>query len=324
VRRSSLVRLVASAVLAATVAATGLVAASGSSQAATQHFYKFRPYYISIGDSYSVGYQNPALGNTSGFTGYVAGKEKLTLENFGCGGATTSSLFTQIGCPAGASAATNGVPYPTTNQVAAAIAFINAHPGEVALVTVSISGNDVTSCAAGSNPIPCVLAASSAITTNVTNLVSQLDAALTANSDTNAHIVGITYPDVILGNYLVPLSAPNPTLAALSVVAFDAIINPALNTAYTSVARGAFVNVTSAPYKKATAGDDTGTFDTTTGAYTGPTAHLPSFGRSVPAAVDEVCTLTWYCDSANLFDIHANTRGYHFIGKLIVAKLGTL
>ncbi len=66
--------------------------------------------YVSLGDSYSVGYQNPTLGNTAGFTGYVAKREKLQLENFGCGGATTTSLFTQIGCPPGSSAATTGCP----------------------------------------------------------------------------------------------------------------------------------------------------------------------------------------------------------------------
>jgi len=30
----------------------------------------------------------------------VAKKEKLTLENFGCSGATTTSIFAQTGCPA--------------------------------------------------------------------------------------------------------------------------------------------------------------------------------------------------------------------------------
>ena len=306
------------------MATTALVAIPGSSGAATQHGSQFKPYYVSMGDSYSVGYQNPTLGNTKGFTGYVAGKEKLQLENFGCGGATTASLFSQIGCPAGASAATDGVPYPTTNQVDAAVAFIAAHPGQVNLVTVSIGGNDVTSCAAGSNPIPCVAAAATSIQTNVTALVTDLDTALTANGDSAAHIVGITYPDVILGDYVAPAGSTNPVLAAESQLAFDALINPTLNTAYTSVARGAFVNVTSAPYKLATAGDDTGTFDLTTGAFTGPTTNLSGVGKGVPVPVAEVCKITWYCAPATFGDIHANTKGYNFIGGLIVAKLATL
>jgi len=322
-RSRSVSALIATGALALGVAGAAF-AGAGTSSAASQQGHKFRPYYISLGDSYSVGYQNPVLGNTSGFTGYVARKQKLQLENFGCGGATTTSLLTQLGCAPGASAATDAVPYPTTNQVDAAVGFIAAHPGQVSLVTISISGNDVTHCATVVDTVGCVLAATTTIQSNVATAVSTLDAALTANGDTAAHIVGITYPDVILGDYVAPIGSTNAKLAALSVLAFDAFINPALNTAYTSVARGAFVNVTSAPYKLATAGDGTGTFDTSTGAYTGPTTKLPGFGKSVPVAVAEVCTLTWYCDSTYFGDIHANTKGYNFIGGLIVAKLATL
>ncbi|HEY4928636.1 MAG TPA: SGNH/GDSL hydrolase family protein [Acidimicrobiales bacterium] len=321
-RRRPLLSLALAGAVTASMAAVGLVASPGVSTAAKAA----KPIYISMGDSYSVGYQNPTLGNTRGFTGYVAGKERLQLENFGCGGATTSSLFTQVGCPAGASAATHGVAYPTSDQVDAVLAYIGASAnfGKVQLVTVSIGGNDVTSCVAGSNPIPCVETAAATIETNVTNLVSDLDTALGANGDTSAHIVGITYPDVILGLYVAPVGATNPVLAAESTIAFDDLINPTLNTAYTSAARGAFVDVTNAPYKKATAGDDTGTFNAVTGAYSGPTTTLRGFGRGVPAPVAEVCTITWFCNPLTFGDIHANNRGYNLIGSLIVAKLATL
>ncbi|HEX7443878.1 MAG TPA: SGNH/GDSL hydrolase family protein [Acidimicrobiales bacterium] len=318
--RRPLLSLVMAGVVTASVAAVGLLATPAVSTAKAA-----RPLYISMGDSYSVGYQNPTLGNTKGFTAYVAMKEKLQLENFGCGGATTSSLFTQIGCPPGASAATDAVAYPSTDQVDAVLSYIAqpANFGKVQLVTVSISGNDVTACANNANPIPCVQAAQATIETNVGNLVSELDAALTANGDTTAHIVGITYPDVILGDYVMPVGATNPVLAALSKLAFDALINPALNTEYMSVARGGFVNVTSAPYGKAIAGDDTGAFDLTTGAYTGPMSKLTGFGM-VPAPVAEICTLTWYCNASTFGDIHANSKGYHFIGKLIVTEISKL
>ena len=231
--RRSLLALALSTAVIASVAA-GLVATPGVSTAA-RAARPAKPIYISMGDSYSVGYQNPTLGNTRGFTGYVAAKEKLQLENFGCGGATTSSLFTQIGCPAGAAAATDGVAYPTTDQVDAVLAYIAqpANFSKVQLVTVSIGGNDVTSCAVESDPIPCVETADATIQTNVTSLVDDLDAALTANGDTSAHIVGITYPDVILGDYIAPVGATDPVLAAVSTIAFDDLINPTLNTAYT-------------------------------------------------------------------------------------------
>ena len=313
-------------VLAATVAAgAGLTAVAVAAAPDVSGAATSKPIYISMGDSYSVGYQNPTLGNTTGFTGYVATMKHLQLKNFGCGGATTSSLFTQLGCPAPNSAATDAVPYPGVDQVDAVLNYIgeSAHYGKVALVTVSIGGNDVTSCAAGPNPIPCVVAANTTIESNVTALVADLHTALVTNGDAPAHIVGTTYPDVILGDDVAPVGSTNPVLAAQSVFAFDGLINPTLSTAYTSQTDGAFVNVTSAPYGKAKHGDDTGTFNVTTGVFTGPTTTLAGFGK-VPVPVAEVCTITWYCKPATFGDIHANSTGYAFIGKLIVAKLASL
>src|ERR1700693_134898 len=48
-------------------------------------------FYLSLGDSYAVGFQpQPSPGGaTSGYTAVVAKKLKMTLVNFGCGGATT-------------------------------------------------------------------------------------------------------------------------------------------------------------------------------------------------------------------------------------------
>jgi len=302
------------------LAGVGLAASPGVSSA-----HAAKPLYISMGDSYSVGYQNPTLGNTKGFTGYVAGKEHDQLENFGCGGATTASLFSQTGCPADASAATDAVAYPTTDQVDAVVDYIGeaANYGKVALVTVSIGGNDVTACALQPDPISCVGAAATSIQTNVTNLVGDLDAALTANGDTSAKIVGITYPDVLLGDYVAPVGGTDPVLAAQSAEAFDFVINPTLQAAYTSVARGAFVNVTTARYGKATAGLNTDAYNYTTGAVTGPTTTLKGVGKDVPAAVAEVCTITWYCNASTFGDIHANSKGYAFIGKLITKELAS-
>ena len=256
----------------------------------------------------------------------MAKKKQYLLENFGCGGATTGSLFTQIGCPPGSSAATHAVPYPTSSQVQAVLAFIAApaNSGKVKLVTVSIGGNDVTGCAFSPDPIGCVSVAAAGIRQNVTSLVTQLDSALTSNGDTSAHIVGITYPDVFLGDYVAPVGSTNRQRAIQSKLAFDYLINPALKKAYSGVTRGTFVNVTRAPYGVASAGADTGSFDNTTYAYTGPRAPLQGFVNAVPAPVVEVCTITWYCDPSTFGDIHANTKGYNFIGGLIVARLAKL
>jgi lysophospholipase L1-like esterase len=315
-RSRSVMSIALSAVVVASVAAIGLMAVPGTSQAATKHVKKAPVYYLSLGDSYSIGYQPPSATNPTGdpngspgYTAYVAKKKKMTLEQFGCGGATTSSIVNAIGCPDYGSS--DVVEYPTTTQEAAALAFINnpANAGEVGLITISIGGNDVTSCANASGGdtgiLGCIETADTGITTNVTSLVSSLDSALTANGDT-APVIGLTYPDVILGDWVFPTGATNQSLAGLSTTAFDALINPTLQAAYGGA--GNFVNVTQAPYKEATAGDDT---PLTT------LKNLRPYGK-IPAAVAEICQITYFCSQGN---IHANTGGYTFIGKLIVAHL---
>jgi lysophospholipase L1-like esterase len=307
---------------AASVVLVGLMAAPGVSQA--KPVKRAAPLYdLSLGDSYSVGYQTPAVQDGPGYTDEVAEREHLQLENFGCGGATTTSLVATIGCK-GSQEAGHAVRYPSTTQEQAALHFIAEHPKQIGLITISIGGNDVTDCAnAPAGAIGCVLAAKNTILTNVDKLVTDLNTALTKDGDT-AKLVGLTYPDVILGDDVYPVGATDPTLAALSVTAFDSLINPTLRAAYTSVPNGSFVNVTSAPYVKgsiaATAGDDTGSWNDSTGVYTGPTTRLRPFGRSVPESVAEVCHLTYYCSISD--DIHPDSEGYTFITSLILADLG--
>jgi hypothetical protein len=273
-------------------AATGGVA--GAAGAATRS--ESKSYYVSLGDSYSVGYQ-PGKGSTFGYTGYVAARTHLALVNFGCGGATTGSILDAVGCPAALSAKFGRVSYPTTTQASAAEAFIRAHAGHIGLVTVSIGGNNVTACASASSPISCVGTAVTGINTDVTALA----AALRMAAGPKVPIIGTTYPDVILGSYVYPsqpATASRIALAKESVVAFRALINPALQKAYGS-AGGRFVDVTMA----------TGAYGSLT-----KTTTLNPYG-SIPVPVAKVCTLTWFCAQGN---IHAKTVGYNLIGKLIV------
>jgi lysophospholipase L1-like esterase len=274
-------------------ALTGVLSTSQGAQAAT----KSKAYYVSLGDSYSVGYQ-PGRGSTPGYTVVVAKATGLTLVNFGCGGATTTSLVASVGCPDVLPHTAGGVTYPTTTQEAAAVAFLTAHRGQIGLITVSIGGNDVTACASQANPISCVATAVTGIRTNVTNLATTLRTA----AGPGVPIIGLTYPDVILGSYVYPkhpASASALSLAKLSVVAFKSLINPALAKAYGS-ANGTLVDVTKA-----------------TGAYVPltRTVHSRAYG-TIPAAVASVCTLSWFCAQGN---IHATTRGYTLIGTLVVA-----
>ncbi len=284
--------------VAAALAAAGLVALSGAAQAGAA-----KPtYYVSVGDSYSVGYQ-PGVGATTGYAGYVAKKTHLTLANFGCGGATTTSIIDTVGCPDVLPHTAGAHLYPTTTQAAAAEAFITAHREQIGLITVSIGGNDVTACATQATPIPCVGTAVTSIEKNVTTLATGLRAA----AGPRVPIIGLTYPDVLLGAYVYPAqpaTAPRMALASESAVAFKSLINPALAKAY-AAAGGAFVDVTAA-----------------TGAYTPltTTVTVAPYG-TIPRAVARVCTLTWYCAVGN---IHATSEGYAFIGKLVAARYATL
>ena len=276
-------------------AALGILSPSTTAQAAAS---KSPTYYVSLGDSYSVGYQ-PGLGATPGYTVYVADKTRLQLVNFGCGGATTTSVVATVGCPDPLPHTTGAVLYPTTTQAAAAEAFLTAHRGHIGLITVSIGGNDVTACAAQANPISCVGTAVTGISNNVTALAG----ALRSSAGPRVPLIGLTYPDVILGAYVYPSQPPTASrlsLAKLSVVAFRALINPALAKAYSS-AGGRLVDVTAA-----------------TGAYTPltRTVRLHPYG-TIPVPVATVCTLTWFCSQGN---IHAKTTGYTLIGKLVVAR----
>jgi lysophospholipase L1-like esterase len=284
--------------LAALVAALSLLALPAAAQAA-----QAKPsYYVSLGDSYAAGYQrfSPTDAKTTrdGFAYQLVGKArkrgyKLKLVNFGCGGETTISILTRktkcLGLGPG------GVDYAGVTQATAAERFLRKHRGKVALITVSIGGNDVTACAREADPVACVGPAMEKVKANGKKLLKRLRKA----AGPKTRIVGITYPDVILGAWVG--ENPNQDLAKLSVVAFQSLLNPALKEMYESVG-GKFVDVTKA-----------------TGAYTPleQTTTLAPYGE-IPVAVAEVCKLTAYCAYR---DIHPNAKGYALIADLIAKAL---
>jgi len=110
------------AAAAVSVGALGLVPGHGVAGAAPAGHTakKATVYYISMGDSYSQGYQTPTNSGGPGYTDKVAKKAHMSLVNFGCGGATTTSLLTVLGCP-GSQEPTYGMPYPGITQEAAVL-----------------------------------------------------------------------------------------------------------------------------------------------------------------------------------------------------------
>jgi lysophospholipase L1-like esterase len=268
-----------------------------AAQAAVKHHQPTR-YYVSLGDSYASGYQ-PTHGNTlHGYANQLLPlarhrRDRLQLVNFGCAGATTTSIIHSHGCPK-AARAIHGPAFHGRTQAAAAERFMRAHRGRIGLVTVSIGGNDVTACARDSDPFGCVNKAIASIKKNVKTLMRGVRKA----AGPKAEIVGLTYPDVILGEWVA--QPPNQGLAKVSVGAFKSLINPALKARYKAV-HGKFVDVTAK-----------------TGAYGSldDMTTLAPYG-SIPVPVAKVCTLTFFCERG---DIHPHTSGYALIAKLI-AKL---
>jgi len=261
-------------------------------------------YYVSLGDSYPAGNQPTpsALSHkdTNGFAYQVvklarAKGYRLDLLNFGCGGATTTSVLQQIGCFVN-SPGPDTTSYPTQTQEAAASRFISRHRGHIGLISVSVGGNDLLECDTAAQLLACANGVVKVVKRNLTVFLG----ALRHSAGPGVPIVGTTYPDIFLGSYLAP-SASQKSLAVESVTEFRSLFNPTLKAAYTSVG-GYFVDVTKA-----------------TGAYT-PFSQTTSYGRfrKVPVAVANACVLTYYC---RLGDVHPTTPGYKVIAQLIVASL---
>jgi lysophospholipase L1-like esterase len=282
------------------LAVVSLIVFAPGAQAATK---PAKQYFLSMGDSYSVGYQD-SVGHTTRHgpadqllplarkRGY-----RFKLVNLGCGGATSGSMLTQKGCPADSRAP--GAPdYPGKTQVQAAVAFMRKHPGKVGLVTISIGGNNVTPCIPRADRLACVRTTMKTVRENVTTIVKRLRAA----GGKKVRIVGSTYPDVVLGAWVRTdvFGSQAQTIATESLTAFAQSINPDLRKAYAS-AGGKFVDVTRA-----------------TGAY-GPfvTTQQPPYGE-IPVPVAKVCKLTYFCSQLG---IHMTTPGYHIIAKLEAATL---
>ena len=262
-----------------------------------------KQFYLSLGDSYAVGYQGDVKKTThNGFADQLVplARKKgyaFTLVNQGCGGATTTSMLQQKGCPALA-LAPGAANYPNQTQVQAAVAFVKKYRARMGLVTISIGGNDVDKCIPQADPLPCVANNMKGAVKNLESIVRQLRRA----GGPGIRIVGTTYPDVVLGAWVRQdvFGANAFNLATTSLTAFDKYINPGLRKAYKS-GNAKFVDVT-------TATGAFGPFDTST---------LAPYG-TVPTPVAKACRLTFFCQ---FLDIHMRTPGYGIIAKLIAGTL---
>ncbi len=201
-------RIVSGIGAVAAIAALSLPSVATAAKKPSAQGKKAAPqFYVSLGDSYASGYQPPAAGAAAGNTreGFVyqlpalAARRgwKLRVVNFACGGATTTSILEQKDCPP-AALGPGAKGYGGKTQIQAAEAFLKKNRAKVGLVTVSIGGNDVTACVQQPDPVGCVALAQPKLVRNVTTLTRRLRKA----AGPKVRIVGTTYPDVILGTWL--------------------------------------------------------------------------------------------------------------------------
>lgn len=254
--------------------------------------------FVSIGDSYAAGYQpvSASAGRTdrSGFAYRVtAGLGDVSLANFGCVGVTVSGFLSDPGCAPGA-LGPDGIAYPDESQAAAALHYVAEHRDEIAGISVIIGGNDVRPCFESADALACA----PGVVQHLQERLGPFLVALRQAAGPSVRIVGLTYPDVVLGEYL----HGRGEVAAQSLGLFREALNPALELAY-AAADVRFVDVTAL-----------------TGAY-GPAAAtkpLAPYG-AVPPAVYDVCRYTFVCRYG---DVHPTDAGYEVIADAVLEALG--
>lgn len=164
-------------------------------------------YYVSLGNSISFGYQ-PDDNLTQGFTDDLFADLKpanvTDLENFACGGESSTTMF-QGGCQF--RFATH-VSY-TGPQLDAVINFIKQHPGRVNPLTLEIGANDV---------LPDFNSGSCSVGPNADSDLAQLDANLTGTVlkrlvDAIKTSAGHRSADLVLLNYYNPFAKDCPDSA---------------------------------------------------------------------------------------------------------------
>jgi lysophospholipase L1-like esterase len=184
------------------------------------------PYYLALGDSLAVGVQPDAAGQLrSTHQGYADDLyafyrqflPNLQLVNLGCSGETTTSMITgqQTRCE-----------YDAGSQLNDAVAFLDAHPHQVLLITIDIGGDNLLACLRLDSPIDpaCVSNATQTAARDLTTILATL-----RTHASGALIVGMNYNDPLVAAAV--FGQAGRTLAVASLQA-TAMFNQALEAVY--------------------------------------------------------------------------------------------
>jgi lysophospholipase L1-like esterase len=288
---------IALAVAVAVVAA--VTACSGSATSVQSHVDAVpATYYLALGDSLSQGVQ-PDAGGTSVETGQGYADQlyamlrrsqpSLQLVKLGCPSETTATMIHGGICH-----------YPAGSQLAAAVAFLSAHRGQVYLVTIDIGANDPEDCGLSS-----LHTIATCVGTDIPAAVSNLDtilARLRAAAGPGVRIVGMSYYLPALAEWRNGL--PGQAIAWVSE-RLAVVYNDVLDRAYAS-SGVRIANVF-------------GAFETSD---FGNRAAVPGIG-TVPRNVALICQWTWECASPPRGpNQHANQAGYGVIARAFLSAAG--
>ena len=283
--------------LSAVVAATFIVSMlQGGIPAARAGGGGTASYYLALGTSLAVGYQ-PGKGETT--RGYVDDLWRsirqqipgLTIRNVGCPGETTPSMI---------SGKHSLCHYAAGSQLDAAVSFLEAHPGQVAFITVDVGAEELVGRCLDHTGLlidrACAVDLRPGMQARLTHIVDALSAA----AGPGVPIVGMKYYDPFLGLWdLVP---GGHALARADQRAWS-VLNTGLTSAY--VHAGAAV------------ADVAATFRIRDFKHT---VEVPRQGR-IPLNVALECRWTWFCSKKSLGDPHPNRTGYRKIARTFDRKL---
>jgi lysophospholipase L1-like esterase len=243
-----------------------------------------RVYYVALGDSLATGAQPAPSGELNRLLaahgtnrGYVddlyaakrATVPNLQLRNFGCGSESTQTMIN------GGASFDVVCGYERTSQLDQAVAFLQAHQGQIAFITIDIGANDVVFCVLDRDQ-GCLDAALTSLETNLAIILSRLREA----GGPDVPIVGMNYYDPLLALWF-----SDPTAAEITeqmVIQFNDVLASMYGAAGDPIA------------------DVETAFSTTDW----------TLIDGIPLNVERICKWTWMCSVGN---IHADDDGYGVI-----------
>jgi lysophospholipase L1-like esterase len=283
--------------LAAVAAATLIVSVLHTGVASARAGEGGSVSYLALGDSVAFGYQPNTDGPTTGYVGRVWRTFRhrtpgLELRNVSCPGETTRSIITgnRSLCH-----------YAAGSQLDEAVSFLDAHPGEVAFITIDIGSNDLVDRCLGDGGLidmACTVDLLPRMQRRLLHIVDALGAVAPG-----VPIVGMTYYNPFLGVWGI---VPGGHALARADQRAWAVMNAGLADAY--IEAGAAVADVAATFRI----DD----------FT-DTVIVPGVGRTpVNAAI--ACRWTWFCSPRFFPDPHPNPKGYAKIARTFERELEDL